>query len=201
MIAPSIPGAPPTETPIKFHNSLCSQLDNPQQVIFFHIWIGNYKNIECENSLYLFHFDHIVRQFCLKVSQTIIFKLVVNSTLILTTILLIYDTYVESDYIHSMKYYDGYIILDHIRWFALTIFICNITTLVCYSVKVIAKGLIMDEGTFCKDIWGAFDLIYLFCYFLNYGSNQPILEIAQYMSIWLIRNLSIFQTHNHPKHV
>lgn len=84
--------------------------------------------------------------------------------------------------------------------YSLMVFVSNWITIAGYSVEIIAKGLFNDKGSFCQDTWRATDLLYIFCYFLNYWLDLPILDLTQYMSTWLLYS-SFPKTLDSIKHV
>jgi hypothetical protein len=68
----------------------------------------SYIGIECENSLYLFHYSHPFRRICNIISLNIWFRVLINSGLIFSTVLLIVNTYYDPNYIQHMNYNKGY---------------------------------------------------------------------------------------------
>ena len=103
-----------------------------------------FRNNECENSLYLFSQINQLRVVCMKIATNKVFDFFILAMIMLSTIRLILNTFIE-----------GYI---SIFVFDMADLIFNIVFLFEMIIKIIALGMIIDEGSYLRDNWNKIDL-------------------------------------------
>ena len=104
-----------------------------------------FRNNECENSLYLFSQINLMRVFCMKLAQNKIFDYFILILIFLSTVRLILNTFISG--------YTSVLIFDMCDLFF------NIAFLFEMIIKIIALGLILDEGSYLRDNWNKIDLL------------------------------------------
>ena len=57
----------------------------------------------------------------------------------------------------------------------------NFIMMIVYIFEIIAKGMWMDEGAFCRDTWRAFDIAYLISYIGSLTTNHIVFEKGLYL--------------------
>jgi len=63
------------------------------------------------------------------------------------------------------------------------IFVTNFVIYICYFIEIIAKGFLICEGAFCRDIWRLTDFINLTSFILSNFITLPILNAFKLLSI------------------
>lgn len=104
-----------------------------------------YDGIYCQSSFYIFHFSSPIRVFCYKMWKKPWWETIVMVLIFLSSLKLAIDTYERKV---NVKYRATYIYvsLNIDKTF-------NILFIIEMSVKLIAMGFCMDEGTYLRETW------------------------------------------------
>ncbi|CAD8172436.1 unnamed protein product [Paramecium pentaurelia] len=135
--------------------------------------IQYYKDIECEYSLFIFHFNNQFRKFCYRTTQSFIFKLILNSSIcssVATMIIISFDDNLPSLHTNNLNTFYEYHLLA-----------VNLIIAITYILEIISQGMLLDQGAFCRDIWRFIDIIYLLSYYLSFLTLSPFLKFSLYL--------------------
>ena len=133
---------------------------------------SNYKNIECVRSLYLFHYNNIIRKICYKITNHYLFENIVLSIIILSSIKLAYDTY-----LYNVSDNDTRVIVSR-NFDAFFTFFFLFEAL----VKWISIGFVQDKGSYLRESWNWLDFFIVIVSIFDYsfeGINIPIIKILR----------------------
>ena len=103
-----------------------------------------YNDIICEASFYIFHKQSHFRLICFKISKSHKFENLILFLIVLNTIKMIVDTYIQSSNYMIMT------LIDEILTFSF---------LLETFIKSIALGFILDKGSYLRDTWNIWDFI------------------------------------------
>jgi hypothetical protein len=62
----------------------------------------------------------------------------------------------------------------------------NILIVITYLLEIIAQGMLLDQGAFCRDFWRFIDILYLINYYLQFVTSSPFLKFSLYLSIKIL---------------
>ena len=113
-----------------------------------------FKKTECENSLYIFSQTNKFRIFCMKLITNKWFDRFILIIILLSTARLIVDTF--------LKGFTWVLIFDIVDA------IFNIIFLLEAIFKIIAMGIVLDEGSYLRDNWNKIDIIIVICSFFDF---------------------------------
>ncbi|CAD8094810.1 unnamed protein product [Paramecium sonneborni] len=137
------------------------------------IEIQYYKDIECEYSLFIFHFNNKFRKFCYRTTKSIIFKFLLNSSIcssVTTMIIISFDNNLPSLHTNNLNTFYEYHLLA-----------VNLIIAITYVLEIISQGMLLDQGAFCRDIWRFIDILYLLSYYLSFLTLSPFLKFSLYL--------------------
>ncbi|CAD8082710.1 unnamed protein product [Paramecium primaurelia] len=135
--------------------------------------IQYYKDIECEYSLFIFHFNNQFRKFCYRTTKSFIFKFILNSSIcssVATMIIISFDDNLPSLHTNSLNTFYEYHLLA-----------VNLIITITYILEIISQGMLLDYGAFCRDIWRFIDILYLISYYLSFMTLSPFLKFSLYL--------------------
>ncbi|CAD8209125.1 unnamed protein product [Paramecium pentaurelia] len=138
-----------------------------------------YDKIQCEQSLFLFSKTNHFRMICMMIARSKIYKLINDTSLSLSIIILIIQTY--NDYEENKEMYPQEFL-----------FYLNIILGIEYIINVIAKGLFLDIGSHFNSIWQIVDVFYIVSFFFQYDKDyyvKPIFQILLYFGYFRPFNL------------
>ncbi|CAD8200926.1 unnamed protein product [Paramecium octaurelia] len=118
-----------------------------------------YTGIECQNSLYIFDKENIIRKACTKVATANIYVYFMDLVLYASLITFIMNTYYDYEERSNNT-------CDIIQ------LIINIWMSIDIVINVIAKGLFLDKGSYFISVWQILDIIYIISHFITFGSSQ-----------------------------
>lgn len=134
-----------------------------------------YDGIECAMSIYMFSKDSAFRTFCYKLWKHKLWENIVMALILLSSAKLASDTFnkqIESEF--ALKFLDG---VDQFFNYA---FILEM------SVKVIAMGLIMDNGSYLEDSWNQLDFFIVMSSIADMsltGFDLPFIRILRMLRV------------------
>ncbi|CAD8178808.1 unnamed protein product [Paramecium pentaurelia] len=135
--------------------------------------IQYYKDIECEYSLFIFHFNNQFRKFCYRTTKSFIFKFILNSSIcssVATMIIISFDDNLPSLHTNNLNTFYEYHLLA-----------VNLIITITYILEIISQGMLLDQGAFCRDIWRFIDILYLISYYLSFMTLSPFLKFSLYL--------------------
>ena len=115
-----------------------------------------FKNNQCEKSLFFISQGYGFRIFCMNVINNIWFENFILCIIILSSIRLVVDTFIS-----------GY---TFVVLFDISDSVFNIIFLIEALIKIIAMGLVFDEGTYLRDNWNKIDALIVICSFIEFHS-------------------------------
>ena len=113
-----------------------------------------FKNNQCEKSLFLISQGYGFRIFCMNLINNAWFDHFILCIIILSSLRLIADTFIS-----------GY---KFVVLFDISDSIFNIIFLIEAIIKIIAMGLVFDEGTYLRDNWNKIDALIVICSFIEF---------------------------------
>ena len=132
----------------------------------------DYIGIEWVKSLYLFHYNNIIRKIWYKVTNHYLFENIVLSAIILSSIKLALDTY-----LYNTDSDDTKVIVSRDFDAFFTFFF-----LLEAIIKWISIGFVQDKGSYLRESWNRLDFFIVLVSILDYsfeGINIPIIKILR----------------------
>lgn len=109
--------------------------------------IKDFLDIDCQNSIYLFSQKNFIRIFCYRVMKFKYQERIIQSFIMLSSLKLAVDTY----FLNEKKGSFTLQVSTYIDW------TFNILFLFEMMIKMIAMGLIMDNGSYLRESWNRLD--------------------------------------------
>ncbi|EWS72781.1 cation channel family transporter (macronuclear) [Tetrahymena thermophila SB210] len=134
-----------------------------------------YEGVECEQSLYIFSKDNIIRKTLYYVYKNPLFDKVVLLVIILTSFKLTFDTYIGSADVGATKF------SNNADLFFTIFFICECV------VKVVSLGFFLDEGSYLRDSWSQLDFFIVISSIIDLSLSQ--IDLGAIKILRLLRTL------------
>ena len=113
-----------------------------------------FQKNECEKSLFFISQGYGFRMFCMNLINNVWFDHFILCIITLSSIRLIIDTFIS-----------GY---TFVVLFDISDSVFNIIFLIEATIKIIAMGLVLEEGTYLRDNWNKIDALIVICSFIEF---------------------------------
>ncbi|KAL4477028.1 hypothetical protein ABPG72_011725 [Tetrahymena utriculariae] len=130
-----------------------------------------YEGVECEQSLYIFSKENIIRRTLYYIYKHSLFDKIVLTVIILTSFKLTFDTYIGPADEGATKF------SNNADLFFTVFFICECV------VKVISLGFLFDEGSYLRDSWSQLDFFIVVSSIIDLSLSQINLEAIKILRL------------------
>ncbi|CAD8125783.1 unnamed protein product [Paramecium sonneborni] len=132
-----------------------------------------YNEIQCQQSLYLFDKSNRFRISLTKLVTSTIYMYLIDGIIYWSIVVFIIQTYhdYEQESEQSSK---------QLNIMQLTV---NIIIFSDFWFNIIAKGAILDKGSFLQSIWQITDIVYIIVYLIQYSNDEyaPIIDVLMFL--------------------
>ena len=150
----------------------------------------NYKNLQCEDSLFIFNKKNKLRRFIYKASVNPYFVVYLNSIIVISLLKLAIDSYIPTSYKLPEDYTLSKIILlmKVIDYYILASFIMEVT------FKIVALGMWFEDDSYLAENWNKLDFIIVLSNVLTL--LFPVLNLDWTKVLRVLRVLRILRNDN-----
>ena len=146
----------------------------------------DYWGVMWNRSLYIFHYNNIIRKICYKVSNHFLFENLVMLIIVCSSIKLAYDTYITN------------LPSDNIQQVISTDLDTFFTFFFAFEalLKIVALGFIQDEGSYLRESWNQLDFFIVCASLIDFSVSSIDIPVIRVLRILRTLRPLRFISHN-----